>query len=743
MQPKVRSQRQWIRGNLLYSSVFHVGTIFEFTMNACFSWSPCILIRASQDHLSIEINMSIYATGYRCILSLLCIIVSLCQGLLPDSFLHHDYCIIGAGPAGLQMAYFLHHSQRDYLVLERNNISGSFFLHYPRHRKLISINKRYTGKVNREFNLRHDWNSLLSHDERLLYRHYSRDFFPHADTMVHYLNNYSRILDLKVQYNTDVTHVQLEKDPQAWNGHYFFLTDQREKYYRCSVLIVATGIWIPNTVNFPGSEYVEGYESVSIDPYDFAGQTVLILGRGNAAFETAYNIMGSTNFIHMVSRSRVRLSWSTHYVGDVRAVNDGLLDNYQLKSLDGLFEGEIEDMAVVRDKAGKLHLTFQQFLQKHNISLNGTDDIPFPQDDTDNFAVREPYDRIIRCLGWKFDFSIFGNGTRPLSAKGLRNKYPQIKMNYESVTTPGMFVIGTASHSIDFRKSTGGFIHGFRYSTRAVHRLLEYRYHGIHWPSVVFPVSQLTAAVVRRINEASGPYQMFGVLADVVLLRRNSTEFEYLEEYPVGILPDLKKYTGREVDNGLFVITMEYGKNFSGPGKDVFHYNRSVGEPWHAWLSNFLHPVVYYYKELPTEQDMKYRPKNWPLPRPDAIHHVVEDFLIDWSTLNSHILPLRRFLENCLETDLRNFFAETCFQFALSRLKLPPYCQQRYLKKQGLMGNEVLTQHAVEAGLMENYSTKDLTKDKASSTSQHLLKDSGIHIEGSLFNDRTTSKDEL
>eukprot|EP00061_Rhincodon_typus_P016451 g44677.t1 len=83
------------------------------------------------------------------------------------------------------------------------------------------------------------------------------------------------------------------------------------------VLLVATGMWVPNTPDFPGSEHVEGYESVSVDPADFVGQTVLILGRGNAAFETADNIVGVTNFIHMLSRSRLRLAWATHYVGDV------------------------------------------------------------------------------------------------------------------------------------------------------------------------------------------------------------------------------------------------------------------------------------------------------------------------------------------------------------------------------------------------------------------------------------------
>ena len=81
-----------------------------------------------------------------------------------------DYCIIGAGPGGLQMGYFLKRANRDYVIFERANSSGAFYMQYPRHRKLISINKRYTGKTNKEFNLRHDWNSLISDDESLQMR---------------------------------------------------------------------------------------------------------------------------------------------------------------------------------------------------------------------------------------------------------------------------------------------------------------------------------------------------------------------------------------------------------------------------------------------------------------------------------------------------------------------------------------------------------------------------------------------
>lgn len=240
---------------------------------------------------------------------------------------------------------------------------------------------------------------------------------------------------------------------------------------------------------------------------------------------------------------------------------------------------------------------------------------------------------------------------------------------------------------------------------RAVHRLLEQRHHGVTWPSTKHPITQLASAIIRRVNEASGLYQMFSVLADVVLLEENATAFEYLEEFPMQALAQLEAITGRRARHGLFVINMEYGRNFSGPDKDVFFYDRSVGHTEDAWLSNFLHPVIYYYRHLPTEQEVRFRPAGWPLPRPTAIHHIVEDFLTDWTAPVGHILPLRRFLENCLDTDLRSFYAESCFLFALTRQKLPPFCQQGYLRTQGLVGTESLRQHGVESGLLWDYAT--------------------------------------
>src|ERR1700760_2111834 len=97
-----------------------------------------------------------------------------------------DYLIIGAGPAGLQLAQSLGRAGHEYLVLESAAVPGAFFTRYPRHGQLISINKPHTGTSDPELNLRMDWNSLLSPDPGLLFPRYTSRYFPGADDLRRY-----------------------------------------------------------------------------------------------------------------------------------------------------------------------------------------------------------------------------------------------------------------------------------------------------------------------------------------------------------------------------------------------------------------------------------------------------------------------------------------------------------------------------------------------------------------------------
>jgi len=571
----------------------------------------------------------------------------------------HQYCIIGAGPSGLQMGYFLERAGRDYIVFEKSNTPGNFYTKYPRHRNLISINKRNTGSTNKEFNWRHDWNSLLSDDDTLEMRHYSKKMFPNADRLVDYLRDYHSKLGIKVQFDTTISGIVKLLDPST--GEYVFtMNDQNEKTYLCQTLLVATGAATPIAPDFPGSELTIGYEDVPIDGESFEGQSVLILGRGNAAFETADAIYGNTNFIHMVARSRARLSWSTHYVGDIRGINNGVLDTYQLKSLDGLAEMDVRGMNISKTVDGRLSITPSREGKYSDLAVG------------DNYPFRDHFDSVIRCLGFKFDDSIFAKSpaasargaSYPGSMSGRRKKYPNITPDYQAVNVSGLYFIGVISHGIDWRESAGGFIHGFRYTARTVHRLLEKRNHGVSWPHRTYPITEIVPTIIKRINEASGTYQMFYVLGDVYAISPDGESFQVYEEFPVKMIHQFAEMTGCN-HTRLIVNLMEYGKDFSSPGADVFRNGRAVGDPDVAHQSNFLHPVFYYYPELPTAAANK-SDSHEKMPEAKMVHHIVEDFTTFWDGQYTHVAPLRRFIDNALGIDLRRFRAEDCFRWIMT-----------------------------------------------------------------------------
>ena len=117
----------------------------------------------------------------------------------------YDYVIVGAGPAGLQMAYFLQQSSRRYVVYEAAEKAASFFSQHPRHNKLISLNKKHNLFTEDEFNLRHDWNSLLSDDRQMRFTEYSDDLYPKPSDLHRYLNDFAERFQLNIKYNTRVT----------------------------------------------------------------------------------------------------------------------------------------------------------------------------------------------------------------------------------------------------------------------------------------------------------------------------------------------------------------------------------------------------------------------------------------------------------------------------------------------------------------------------------------------------------
>lgn len=505
----------------------------------------------------------------------------------------YDYLVIGAGPAGLQLGYYLQKSNRDYAILEAGDAPGTFFKEYPRHRKLISINKRHTGYDDPEINLRWDWNSLLSDSEELLFKHYSKKYFPNADSLVDYLGDFANHFDLNIKYGIKIT--KIAKDNK------FEVTDQHGKKYICKHLIVATGcskLYLPD---IPGIELAEKYTNVSVEPDDFENQRVLIIGKGNSAFETADNLIDTAATIHVCSPSPVTMAWTTKYVGHLRAVNNNFLDTYQLKSQNAILDADIKSI--------------KQYGGEYVVSVKYSH--------ANGECEELIYDRIILCTGFRFDDSIFDETCKPDLT--INNRYPAQTSEWESTNINGLYFAGILMHMRDFKKKQSGFIHGFRYNIRTLHRIFENKYHQVPFPSHKIPLSPqaITDFIINRVNTSSSLWQQTDFMCDLITVSENSQEIHYFDELTKDYIHE--GYLGEHAH--YYTVSLEFGDNVANV-LDPFAIDRVHKEDaFNSSQSEFIHPVIRrFHKNTLVEE-----------------HHVIEDLASEWKE-NVHIQPLLKFM---------------------------------------------------------------------------------------------------
>lgn len=60
--------------------------------------------------------------------------------------------------------------------------------------------------------------------------------------------------------------------------------------------------------------------------------------------------------------------------------------------------------------------------------------------------------------------------------------------------------------------------------------MMEKRYHNVKWPSITFesPIDVIPH-MIKRFNEASDIYQMFGVLCEVMIFSEDDKQVTYLQ----------------------------------------------------------------------------------------------------------------------------------------------------------------------------------------------------------------------
>lgn len=463
-----------------------------------------------------------------------------------------DVCVIGSGPAGLQAGYYFQKKGMDFLILERGSEVCSFFRTFPRHRQFISINKVHTGLSNAETRLRYDWNSLLN-DEGMLFKDWSRKYFPSAEDFVGYAEAFAAQMQDRILCDSNVVEISKTDDV-------FALRCSDGTMHHARTVIVATGVSQPWDPGIEGFDLVDNYFDFDPTPEQFENERVLILGKGNSAFETADSLVEHAASIHVMSPNPVRFAWQTHFVGHLRAVNNNFLDTYQLKSQNAVIDAKAVKIA---RKDGLYTVTAQmRAAEDHEITLT--------------------YDRVIACTGFRFDADIFAEDIRP----ALRHfdKFPAMTSEWESENVEGLFFAGTIMQSRDYRKTMSGFVHGFRHNVKCLSEFVAGRVMGTAYPTTrtALVPDALTRAIIDRISTCAGVFLQPGFLCDVILLDKEDAGRSY-HDVPVEWVQEAEDFAGRE----YLMVTLEYG-DF---GADTMHVKREhnvFGDAPDA----FIHPVI-------------------------------------------------------------------------------------------------------------------------------------------------------
>lgn len=490
----------------------------------------------------------------------------------------YENIIIGGGPAGLQCAYFFKKHNINYTILEKTNISGSFFNSYPHTGSLISINRKYTGNDNKDFNLRHDWNSLLN-DEGLLFTDYDNKFYPKRESLVKYLNDFANFNKLNILYNKSVYKIK------KTDLKYQIFIKKTKEIYSCNKLIIATGLSKQNipsyvlNVHDPIKHYGEYPIKFFMDSKnleEFKNKNILILGSGNASFELGNVLNEVSSSIFILGKSNREWALSTHYSGDIRSIYLPFMDTFLLKSLNAIDCNQTissNNLIITQDKKDDpYNIQFLVDGAKIPLLSNG----------------RNSYDKIILCTGWKFDNSIFDFDV----SLTLNNKYPHIKNNYESINNKNLYFIGSLMHSFDYRKSSGGFIHGFRYLIKTFINLN----YNISFETLVFNFENINDCntvvnhIIYRINNSSDLYQMFGYMADIFYYDLVHRKIYYYNNVPVN------SHNPSNTDNKLFfILTLEYGDKVT----NILEIGRKQSNVGTESKSTLIHPVLKIYNSNP------------------------------------------------------------------------------------------------------------------------------------------------
>jgi thioredoxin reductase len=407
--------------------------------------------------------------------------------------------IIGAGPAGIQMAYFL--KDEDYIVLEKADAPCSFFRKFPRQRRFISLNKSRL--------MRFDWNSFIGN---LSFRDYSDELYPSADDYVRYAEDFVKLNDIQIKYNYEVTSIDKRDDGLFYINGGEYIGER---------VFFGIGV-VPKEPNIPVAPSIKvfTYQNMPLDKEIYRDKRVWVVGYGNAALEMIDWLDSVPKKV--IVWGKERSAWQSHYPGFARTKNMTALDSYFQKA-----------QTVFLFTRSSPVFTDSWSYNKMKQSL----------------LVEEPVygmaDIVIFCTGFKFDGRL---------VKDLVDidKFPILTAQYESPKCPNLFFIGANSQHEDYRYGSSAFVAGFRFNCEYVAR---------HLKGQVTPMKltkpEMIDMVFNQLNKSAALLHRFDLFCDLVGIGCDGYYY-YIKEIPVSARD---KYYDHSCWSEYFTLRLGYNPN--------------------------------------------------------------------------------------------------------------------------------------------------------------------------------------
>ena len=389
--------------------------------------------------------------------------------------------VVGSGPGGLQLSYYLNRLRINHAVLSADDSPGGMFLKWPLFQRLLSWTKPYApdGPGSRRFE-RVDWNSLLAEDpelQSLQAKHMDgTSYFPSRAEMEANLTDFADKAGISVRYGC-----RWESTARVDDGSEdrFVLTTS-DGDYRCRIVVFAVGVAEPWNPNIPGVEHAHHYADVG-PPEGYAGRRVFVIGKRNSGFELASGMLPWARTITLASPSPPKISVVTKSLVGVRARYVQPFEDSDIGGGCAIVNAAIEEIA---PSGEGLRVTFKQT--------------------ADGQIMHVTADDVINATG-------FVTPLRDLPALGVatfgQNKLPAQTDWWESATVPGIYFAGTITQAVPGRGKYGippnsAAVLGLRYNAGILARHIAETEFG-HVPATKAVSSDDLAAMLLDVADQS------------------------------------------------------------------------------------------------------------------------------------------------------------------------------------------------------------------------------------------------